>query len=635
MTEQANQIYEFGPFRLEPAERRLRLNGQLVQLTPKAFDTLLVLVSNHGHAVGKDELTQKVWPDAVVEEATLAQNISTLRRVLGEDTSGQQYIETVSKHGYRFVAPVRSVGGDEVFEPGDVGEEPPLSRQSAAAIEKHKRLRVSSTFVAIAIILLLAGAAAIGYAWLSANKATSPNSEPVIAVLPFQPISPEGRDEYLELGIPDGLVTKLSNLNRIVVRSTSSLRSYGGPTPDPVAAGRELKADAVVEGSIQRWGDRIRVRARLVNVNDGRTLWAGEFDEKFTDIFAVQDSISEQITRALALKLTGGERQRLSKNYTRDPEAYQLYVTGRYFWNHRNEEGLKKAIDYFQRAIMRDPNYALAYAGLADSYVLLNFYSAIPLKEAFPKAKVAAERAVQIDDTLAEAHTPLAHVKYSYDWDWQGADWEFKRAIELNPNYATAHQWYAEYLALMGRTDESIAHVEHARELDPQSIIINTELGYPYMFARRCDEAIERFRKALEMDPNFPAAIYYTGRCYEQKGMFAEAITEYRKALPLFGGNPIILGALGYANAASKRKAEARDVLNDLLRLSKQRPVSPFVIATVYAGLGDKEQAFAWLEKAYHERDDRIELLKVDPHLDNLRGDPRFADLMRRVNLAP
>ena len=377
------------------------------------------------------------------------------------------------------------------------------------------------------------------------------------------------------------------------------------------------------------------MRARLVNVADSRTLWADEFNEKFTDIFAVQDSISEQITRALALKLTGGEKERLAKNYTRDPEAFQLYVTGRYFWNRRNEEGLKKAIDYFQRASERDPNYALAYAGLADSYVLLNFYSSQPLKDAFPKAKAAAEKAVETDDTLAEGHTPLAHVKYSYDWDWSGADREFKRAIELNPNYATAHQWYAEYLALMARTDESIAHIKRAQELDPQSVIINTELGYPYMFARRCDEAIERFRKALEMDPNFPAAIYYIGRCYDQKGMFTEAIKEYRKALPLFGGNPIIVGALAYTYAASDRQNEARDALNNLLKLSKQRPVSPFVIASVYAGLDDKDQAFFWLERAYRERDDRLELLKVDSHLDSLRSDPRFADLMRRMHLSP
>lgn len=314
-------------------------------------------------------------------------------------------------------------------------------------------------------------------------------------------------------------------------------------------------------------------------------------------------------------------------------EAHQAYLKGRYFWNKRTEEGLKKAIGYFEQAIRIDRNYAPAYAGLADSYALLNFYGALQLKEVLPKARAAAEKALEIDNTLAEAHTTLAYVKYYHDWNWSGAEREYQRAIELNPNYATAHQWYAEYLMYMERFDESLAEFKRAQELDPLSLVINTELGSPYLYMRQCDQAMKQYQKGLEMDPNFPLAVYCMGLCYEQQGMYEEAIAAYRKSKTMFGNN-WGLGALGTAYAASGRKREAREALKELIEASRQRPVSLYPIVRIETALGEKDQAFAWLEKAYKDRDERLLLLKADPYLDALRSDLRFKELLRRMNLA-
>jgi DNA-binding winged helix-turn-helix (wHTH) protein/TolB-like protein/Tfp pilus assembly protein PilF len=644
MSRQANHLYEFGPFRLDASERLLLRDGHPVSLTPKAFDTLLALVESSGHIVEKDDLMQKVWPDAVVEESTLAQNVFTLRKALGEGSSEHQYIETIPKHGYRFVSEVRQLpidGASLIVERHTRSriiteeQEQTSARDFARALLRTSPERVRSNGLrlsptVLAVFVLLAGvAAAIIYLGKSKPKEIeSTNASKVIAVLPFKPISADGRDEYLELGMADALITKLSNVSRLVVRSTNSVRKYAALEQDPVAAGRELRVDSVLEGNLQRLNDRIRVTARLVNVADGQALWTDEFDAKLTNIFVVQDSISEQITRALALKLTGEEKKLLAKRYTQNTEAYQLYQRGRYFWNKRTEEGLKKAIDYFQQAIDRDSNYALAYAGLADSYALSDLYSGgLLLRDVFPKAKAAAEKALEMDEALAEAHTSLAYVKYYYDWDWPSAEREFRRAIEINPNYATAHQWYAEYLFYMARFDESIAEIERARELDPASLVINTELGSPYFYMRQYDQAMEKYRKALEMDPSFFLGNYCVALCYGQKSMFGEAITA-------LGGGKDVSAMVGYFYAVSGRKREAQEMLKKLMEISKRQYFSPYLIAKVHAGLGEKDQAFTWLEKAREDRDERIVMLKVDQHLDSLRSDPRFQVLLRRLGLA-
>jgi len=392
-----------------------------------------------------------------------------------------------------------------------------------------------------------------------------------------------------------------------------------------------LGVETVLDGSIQRQGDRLRVTVQLISVKDGSQLWGKTFDEKFTDIFAVQDAISEKVTEALALKLSGEEQTGLAKRYTENAEAYQLYLLGRFYWNKRSEEGIKKAIAYFDQAIEKDPNYALAYAGLSQCYIVLDAYYLLPPQEAIPKAKAAATRALEIDDTLAEAYAALA--TYYYDWDWPAAERQFKRAIELNPNYATAHQWYAEFLVNQGRFDEGIAEIKRARELDPLSLIINTVLGRSLYQARQYDQGIEQLRNTIEMDPNFVPAHRHLGQAYEAKGMYSEAVAEMQKAVTLSGSTPEYMAVLGQAYALSGKRAEAMKIVEELKEQSKQRYISACGIALIYAGLGEKDRAFEWLEKAYQEHDYGLIYIRVAPGLESLRSDPRFADLVRRVGL--
>ncbi len=580
MSKPARHFYQFGPFRLDAAERLLLREGEPVLLTPKVFDTLLVLVQNSGRLLGKDELMQTVWPDAIVEESNLSQNIFTLRKALGESPTKPKYIETIPRRGYRFIASVREVR----YEGADL------------------------TGVAVRSI----------------------------AVLPFKPLGAKNGDEYLGLGLADALITRLSNIGQIVVRPTSSVRKYTGLEQDPVAVGRALRVESVLDGSLRRSGERIRVTVQLVSVRDGVPLWADRFDEKFTDIFVVEDSISERVAAALMLKLTGEDKKRLTKRYTENIEAFQLYLKGRYYWNKRTGQGLKKGIEYFQQAIEKDPTYALAYAGLADCYNLLSLYGVFPPKETMPRAKAAAMRALEIDNTLAEAHTSLAYAKLYYDWDWAGAKREFLRALELNPNYATAHHWYHEYLTAMGWFEESHAEILQAQELDPLSLIISTDVGWGLYYARRYDQAIEQLRKTIEMDPTFAVAHFILGLCYGQKGLFKESAAEIQKAIAILGDNPLALavGVLGHAYAVSGKKDRALKVFEQLKDLSKRCYVPAYSLAIIYTGLGQKDQALKWLRKAYEERYDRLIYLKVEPMFDSLRSDPRFKDLLRRIGFA-
>src|SRR5262245_60300547 len=454
MTRSANRVYEFGPFRLDTGNHLLLRDDEAIQLKPKVVDTLLALIESRGRVIGKDELIERLWPDTIVEESNLSQNIYLLRKTLGEGPSQQNYIETVPKRGYRFVAEVREVSEApaaevaQVVEPGaeaSQATEKPNGIDAASAKEEavgrrnanlpsllkarwsaHPRLVVAS----FALLGLAAAAIYLGVSsWSKPPKAGAPVRS--IAVLPFKPIGAAQRDEILELGMADTLITRLSNLRQIVVRPTSAVRMYTGLEQDPVAAGRELKVDAVLEGSVQKSAERIRVTARLVNVRDGSALWTGQFDEQSADIFKVQDRVSEQAARTLAMGLTDEEKQRLARRYTDNIEAYQLYLSGRYFLYKVTPEGNRKGIEYFQQAIDKDPAYALAYTGLADCYIQLGNWQMLPPNESFPKAMAAAEKALKLDDALAEAHISLASVKSS-SWDWASAEADFKRAIDLN-----------------------------------------------------------------------------------------------------------------------------------------------------------------------------------------------------------
>jgi len=374
------------------------------------------------------------------------------------------------------------------------------------------------------------------------------------------------------------------------------------------------------------------VQAELVEVSKGSQLWGSQYSHKMADVFALQEELSRDISERLRLRLTGEERKRIAKRYTGSTTAYQLYLKGRYYWNKRTEEGFKRSAEYFQQAIEKDRNYALAYAGLADSYAL----TGLPLSpsERMAKAKAAALKSLEIDDTIAEAHTSLAYVKHRFDWDWPGAEREFKRAIELNPNYATAHQWYAFYLATMGRMDEAIAEAKLAQQVDPLSLVMNSALGRVYHFARQYDRAMDQFRKTIDMDPNFASAHFDIGETYLEKGMYAEAIAEQQKGLVVSGqSRAYFFGELGRFYARAGNKGEAMKILNELKEMSRRGYVPPSEMAFVYIGLGNKDQAFAWLDKAYEERDNPVVFLKAEPLFDPLRSDPRFGDLLRRIGL--
>jgi len=642
---QVRQQYCFGNFRVDPAERLLTRDGDAIRLPPKVFDTLVVLVESRGRLVAKDELITRIWPDTFIEEATLARNISDLRKALGQ-AADQKYIETIPKHGYRFVADVRELSPvcddlvlevhrtahivTEEIEPvrsGDVVESGHAAQPLAATMISSgpaKKARAGIYWLALGGAAAIIGAFAL-HLWRSESRVAGSAEVPSIAVLPFQPINSELRDEYLELGMADALITHLSSINRLVVRSANAVRKYAGTTADPIMAGRELKVEAVLEGNVQRAGDRILVRARLVRVSDGRALWTGEFDEKSADIFRLQDRISEQMADALALKLTGEEKKLLSKRYTENAEANELYQKGRFFWNKRTIEGLNKGAEYFERAITIDRQFALAYAGLADSYALLDLYGNLQGGDIFEKARIAAGTALTLDASLAEAHASLAYVDCYHDWNWAGAEQEFKRAISANPNYATAHQWYAEYLFYMARFDESIAEINRAHELDPMSLSISTEMGSPYYYMRQYETALEKYTEAHEMDPGFPLAVYCMALCYGQKSQFNEAIALLGRGKG--GHSPT--AAVGYFYGMSGQAREGREVLSDLIKTD----FPPTHIARVFAGLGEKEQALAWLERAIDQRDERAVMLKVDPHFDSLRSDPRFRNLLGRLGL--
>ncbi|HVS83971.1 MAG TPA: protein kinase [Pyrinomonadaceae bacterium] len=453
-----------------------------------------------------------------------------------------------------------------------------------------------------------------------------------IAVLPFRPISTVGRDEYLELGMADALITKLSNIGQIVVRPTSSVRKYTDLEQDSTVAGRELKVESVLEGSIQRRDDWLRVTARLVSVEDGRTLWADKFDEDFTDIFAVQDSISEKVAAALALKLTGEEKERLTKRYTENTAAYQFYMRGLHFFNKRSAEGYKKAIEYYQQAIEIDPNYARAYTGLADCYANSSIAEISP-KHAIIKARTAAMKALEIDDSLAEAHNALAHVKVNLDWDWLGAEREFNLALKLNPNYVEAHHRYSHYLVAMGRFEESLTESLRGLELDPLDLSMNTHLGWYYLMAGQNDQAIEQLKKTLELDKSFVMARHYLGQAYERKGMYQEAIAELQKVRDLYGQSQIASGLLGHAYAVAGLRGEAQKMIEELKEQSKREYVWRYYIAIIHVGLGEKDQAFEWLEKACEDRGDDLIYLKVEQTFDPLRSDPRFEGLLKKIGL--
>ncbi|MCA1634031.1 MAG: winged helix-turn-helix domain-containing protein [Acidobacteria bacterium] len=573
MTHQPALIYEFGDFSVDAARRQLRGRGGVaVPLATKAFETLLYLVARSGTVLDKDELLGAIWPNAIVEENNLTQAISALRRALGESRAEHRYIMTVSGRGYCFVADVRT-------------------RQPHSETLAAPTLRT-------------------------------------MAVLPFQPLVAEYRDPALELGMADTLIARLSG-REIIVRPVNSVRKYVELDQDPLVVGRELDVELVLEGSIQRRGDSLRITVRLDKTADGTSLWAGTFDEQLTDIFVVQDAIANKVAAALELQLGVEEQKHLTKRHTENVEAYQSYLKGRFHWNKRGPQDLQKAIEHFKQAIALDPSYALAHAGLADAYTLLA-NAGSPAQEIMPKALEAAQKAVSLDEDLAEAHAALGNIFIYYLYDFVGAEREEKRAIELNPYYATAHHWYSELLMGLGRHQEALAEIRRALEIEPLSLILNRQYGASLLFARQYDAAIEQMKKTVELDANFAVGHSTLSVAYRMKGNYAESVEELARFQELVGRAE---------TAALMRESFAEGVWQGFLRAmtDERRPanLTPYNVATFHAALGEKDKAFAELNKAYQNREGILGLLKVDPRFDSLHDDPRFEDLARRFKIAP
>jgi DNA-binding winged helix-turn-helix (wHTH) protein/TolB-like protein/Tfp pilus assembly protein PilF len=661
----SNKTYfRFGAFRLYPGEHQFLRDDAAIPLAPKAFDVLVYLVSHSGSLVRREDLMQAVWPDSFVEETNLNVNISLLRKTLGTLSDGQPLIETVPRKGYRFNGTVTeeedsgslaraAVAQREVQLSPEVGAAALAAALAAAAtaavhdsvpvpiapsvpVPATETPRRSLPGMAILSLVLLALGLAIilTVSHLRSRATTVSASTRSIAVLPFHGLSPNPGDEYLGLGMTDALITRLSDLHKIIVRPVGTVKKYA-TADDPIAAGKELAVDSVLDGSIQHSGDRTRVTVRLLRVSDGEELWGSEFDEKLTDMFAIEDSISRKVAGALALNLSGEEQKRLARPFTASNDAYQLYMKGRFFWNKRSVEGVKKSLEYFQQAIDADPGYAVAYAGLADAYITAGSYgySIMPPREAMPKAEVAVQKALSIDNSLAEAHSSLAYIKFTYDWDWGGAEREFQQAIALNPLYDTAHHWYSHELMALGRQDEAMAQSRRALEISPSDTVMNEHMAWTWLMMRNYDQAIQAAHKATEMDPNFVLAHRVTALAYMYEGSNQKAIEEFRKAVELTHGDPVARAYLARGYALAGQHEQAQEIMAELEKLATTQYIPPTEVAADYAALGNSEKALQWLNRSYDERASALPYIKVDRAYDPLRADPKFADLAHRLNL--
>ena len=622
MDRQPPQVLEFGPFQVDVGERLLRRGEQLVPLTPKAFDTLLVLVEHHGRLVGKDDLMKRLWPASFVEESNLAQQIFALRKALGDD--GNQYIETVPKSGYRFRVPVRTLTPSPA--PAPTLQTARLTRWIPAAA------------VALALALYLA------WNWRAASPADAPPAAKVtVAVLPFENLSGDQEQEYLSDGMTEEMIMQLARLNpaRLAVIARTSSMHFKASKKTVAQIGHELAADYVVQGSLRREGDRLRISAQLVRVQDQTNLWTQNYERGVHDLLAVQDDVARAIASEIRVQLTpprvlaAGSGSGGSSTARVAPDVHQQYLKGRYFWNKRTEAGYVKAIEYFQQAIQANPDFALGYAGLADTYALLGSMtnSTSPRLEAMPRARSFAEKALALDESLAEAHVSLAFVQMHFDHDWAAAEREFQRAIALNPSYVTAHHWYAYCLMAQTRVPEALREIRLAQELDPLSLIISTDVAEMLYYARRYDEAIRQAQKTLEMDPSFALAHRVLALAYEQKGRYEESLAELHTQLRLSGRSDYALAELARGYALTGQRGEAEKLLRELQSLNPQNPGTSIGLAFVYAALGDKDRAFFWLDKSARERMGII-LIKVQPYFDPLRSDPRILAIERRMALS-
>jgi TolB-like protein/DNA-binding winged helix-turn-helix (wHTH) protein len=621
MASEPQAAYEFGEFTLVPTEKRLMCESRVVPLAPKAFDTLVLLVENQGRLIQKDDLLKSLWPGSVVEEQALAHNVSQLRKALGDPAADPKFIETVPKRGYRFIAPVRALG-----EPARVMASP----APTDVVPSATRWSRPTVLAVLAGVLMLGGVTAT-YTYLPRAGPKAAAGLPAVhslAVLPLENLSGDKEQEYFADGMTGALIADLAQIRSLRVISRTSAMHFKGSKETLPQIGRELQVDAVVEGAVVRRENRVRITAQLIEVSSDQHLWARTYERDLKDTLGLQDEIARDITEQIRIELTPKERGLLMHAHAVDPEAQDAYLRGRYWNSEMTPEGARKALAYFQKAIAKDPNYAVAYAGVAESFNILGLTLSLPLKEAFLKQKQATIRALQLDPSLADAHVSLAQVKWGYDWDWSGAEDEFKQAIALEPNYALGHMSYSGYLLAMGRVDDAVKESERSRDLDPFSIPTNWWLGQTLYHARRYDDALRQDRRGLEMYPDSSMLYHAMADVYEQEKMFPEAFAARQQALRLL--NASFINTL---DAAYRRSGYRGYLLKSAQNLELGQ--NSLGVAHIYALLDDEPRAIAALERAYEEHNTGVLFLRTAPELDSIRSSPRFRDLVRRIGFPP
>jgi TolB-like protein/DNA-binding winged helix-turn-helix (wHTH) protein/Flp pilus assembly protein TadD len=623
-------VVRFADFDFDMRTGELRRNRTSLKLQPQPAKVLALLVSRPGEIVTRRDLAQQVWGSETFVDFEQGLNfaIRQIRSALEDDAEHPRFLETLPKRGYRFTASVSGAAPSQIEIPAP----------SLAPLPPRRRLllRYGLAFMTIASIALTL---AIALDWshlrqrLSSRATSAPRIES-LAVLPLHNLSHDPEQEYFSDGMTDELITDLAKFGGLRVTSHTSVEQYKDTKRPLAEIARELGVDAVVEGTVTRSGDRVRITAQLIDGRSDRHLWAESYERDLRDVLALQNEVSGDIAKEIQIKVTNPEKSPLASARPVSPEAHEAYLKGRYFWNKRSEEGVRKGIDYFEQATRIDPNYAAAYAGLAESYIVLNGHRFLPPTQAFPKVHAAALKALELDERLAEAHTSLGSYQWEYEWDKSGAEKEFRRAIELNPSYATAHAWYAEELAALGRGDQALAEIKRAREVDPLSLPISVVAGWILYVERDNNQAIDQFQRTLEMDSNFAIAHLYLGRAYVQKGNLEQAIVEAQTATRLSGSHPFYMAWLGYAYARAGNRNEALRILRQLKVISGKKYVASHDVAAIYVGLGEKSKAIAWLNKGYDEHSYTVLQLGVEPEFDSLRSDPRFQDLVQRVGLS-
>jgi TolB-like protein/DNA-binding winged helix-turn-helix (wHTH) protein/Tfp pilus assembly protein PilF len=637
-----DRVYRFGNFTLNPVDRSLRQEGREIHLRPKVYETLLYFVERHGHLVKKEELLSSIWSDVIVTDNTLNKCIEELRHVLQDNPHQPHLIQTVPRVGFKFIADVmiepdasesRAINNDRVSPDIFPEREKTWTGKPAEAGSSSELQSVKPVFSSRLIKRVIVGGSILLLCLLIWYGITDLTGDPgyfnSIAVLPFSNLSGDSDQDYFSDGMTDALISDLAMIRSLRVISRTSVMSYKKVLKPLPEIARELNVDLIVEGSVQRAGDRVRITAQLIHAKTDQHLWVKTYERDIHDILILQRELAHAIASEIRSELTLPYDREMTEQV--DPEAYEYYLKGRYYWNKRTPEDFRKGIVYFEQAVAHDSNFALAYVGLADSYNMLSNYNVIPPNEVIPHVNEALVRAFGIDGGLAEAYASHAFTNMFYDWDWPEAKKALIRAIEINPNYAEAHHWYGLFLAMQGQFDDALIEMKHAQNLDPLSIIINTNIGWVLYFAGRYDEAVDQIQHSLEFDPAFVSGHIKLGWTYEQLGRHDDAIEEFRTGIRLVGNDPALQAILGRAYALADLNDEALHILEQLQERGQEEYVTPYMIAVIYTVFGDFEQAFDWLHTAYDDRDGWLAWLNVDPKLDPLRIDPRFAELAGKI----